>query len=298
MNQIYNLKNGRTLEVISMHGYCFGVKRALNIVVDTMNNNEIERPIYLLGNLIHNKIVTNELKNNGIITIESNNRTRFDMLDDIKKGTVIFSAHGISTRVYQKALDKKLNIVDASCKMVKLIHSKVIQYIKDGYSVIYIGKKNHPECEAILEEGNNIYLVTNISDVYNTNIDSDKIYVTNQTTLSSLETKDIYECIKKKYPNAILDNKICNATTERQLALLDQKNKDLIIIVGDILSSNTKSLYKIAKDDLKTEALLIESSEDLKNIDLNKYKNISITSGASCPEEIFNEVIEYIKESD
>ena len=213
MDQIIELKNNRKLTIIEQHGYCFGVKRALNIVYETIDNKDIKRPIYLLGNLIHNKIVTNKLTELGVITIDKPLKTRLELLDEIDCGTVIFSAHGVSRAVYKKANDKGLNIVDASCKMVKLIHTKVINYTNNGYQIIYIGKKNHPECEAILQEGKNIYLVSNKTDLDNLNILNDKIYVTNQTTLSSLETKELYDLIQKKYPNAIIDNKICNEKT-------------------------------------------------------------------------------------
>ena len=298
MDQIIELKNNRKLTIIEQHGYCFGVKRALNIVYETIDNKDIKRPIYLLGNLIHNKIVTNKLTELGVITIDKPLKTRLELLDEIDCGTVIFSAHGVSRAVYKKANDKGLNIIDASCKMVKLIHTKVINYTNNGYQIIYIGKKNHPECEAILQEGKNIYLVSNKTDLDNLNILNDKIYVTNQTTLSSLETKELYDLIQKKYPNAIIDNKICNATTIRQTALLNQTNSDFIIIVGDKLSSNTKSLLEIAKTNLGKDAILIETFRDLENIDLNKYQHISITSGASCPEEIFNSIVDYIKNKD
>jgi len=295
MNQIYK-NSTKEIEVINPHGYCAGVNRAIKIALDIVNKEDTLKPIYLLGNLIHNKIVTKKLSDLGIITILPNGRTRYEMLDDIESGTVIFSAHGISNRVREKAKNKGLNIIDASCGKVLVIHKRVLDYVNKNYDILYIGKKGHPECEAILEESNKIHLITSIEDVINSNIKSDKIYVTNQTTLSRIDTKHIYDEIEKKYPNAILDNNICNATTVRQEALMNQKGKDLCIIVGDKLSSNSNSLKKISEDYSHVKSILVESSNDLNLEELKKYHNISITSGASTPEDVFEAIIKKLLE--
>jgi 4-hydroxy-3-methylbut-2-enyl diphosphate reductase len=280
------------VEILNPHGYCQGVKRAISIALDAANNKDLPKPIYVLGNLIHNKIVSASLEKKGIITINENGRSRLQMLDDIKEGTVIFSAHGVSNKVREKAKEKKLNIIDASCGKVLLIHKKILEYLEKGYEIFYIGKKNHPECEAILEENKNIHLITCKNDIDSTNIHNNLIYVTNQTTLSNIETKEIYDYIKLKYPQAFLDNNICNATTQRQNAILNSKGFDACIVVGDVISSNSKRLCEIAEYK-GMKSYLIENSSEISS-EILKYDNILLTSGASTPENVLEDVYKSI----
>ncbi len=293
MNEIIKINN-KTITIINPHGYCAGVSHALKVALNTIDSTT-NRPIYLLGNLIHNKIVTKSLEDKGIITIDVKGKSRLELLDYIESGTVIFSAHGVSDKVREKALNKGLTIVDASCGKVLLIHKRVKEYLNKGYTVFYIGKKGHPEAESILEENSSIKLIETINDIDNQS-NSENIYVTNQTTLSTVDTIDIYNKIKEIYPNAVLDNNICNATSVRQEALYNLKDNDLCIVVGDMLSSNSKSLVKIAKTKSNIDSILIESENDITKDLIDKYKNIAVTSSASCPEDVFNKVIEKIKE--
>ncbi len=293
MNEIIKINN-KTITIINPHGYCAGVSHALKVALSTIDSTT-NGPIYLLGNLIHNKIVTKSLEDKGIITIDIKGKSRLELLDYIESGTVIFSAHGVSDKVREKTLNKGLTIVDASCGKVLFIHKRVKEYLNKGYTVFYIGKKGHPEAESILEENSSIKLIETIDDI-NTLVNSENIYVTNQTTLSTVDTIDIYNKIKEIYPNAVLDNNICNATSVRQEALYDLKDSDLCIVVGDMLSSNSKSLVKIAKTKSNIDSILIESENDITKDLIDKYNNIAVTSSASCPEDVFNKVIEKIKE--
>ncbi len=287
--------NKKTIKIITPHGFCGGVSHALKVTREAIDNPDTLKPIYLLGNLIHNKVVTESLTNSGVKTIDIKGKTRFELLDYIDSGTVIFSAHGVSNRVREKAKLKSLNVIDASCGKVLLIHKRVKEYISEGYQILYIGHKGHPEAEGILEEDSSIKLIEHINDIP-TNLDKCQIYVTNQTTLSIIETKEIYERIKEIYPNAILDNNICNATTLRQSALTNLEGIDLCIVVGDKLSSNSRSLVEIAKIKSNVDSILVETKEDISAEMFSKYNHIAITSSASCPEETFNKVIEKVKE--
>lgn len=287
--------NNKTIEIITPHGFCGGVSHALKVAKEAIENPNTMKPIYLLGNLIHNKIVTESLTKSGVITVDIKGKSRYELLDYIESGTVIFSAHGVSDKVRVKALNKGLNIIDASCGKVLLIHKRVKEYIKQGYQVLYIGKLGHPEARSILEEDPSIKLIQNISDIP-VNLSNELIYVTNQTTLSIIETKDIYDKIKDLYPYALLDNNICHATTERQLAVSNLKGIDLCIVVGDKLSSNSRSLVETAQNKSNVEALLIENKDDITAELLINHNHIAITSSASCPEEVFLEVIEKVKE--
>ena len=283
-----------TINKIEPQGYCNGVKRALDIVYNTLENKEIKRPIYLLGHIIHNKHVVNDLKEKGVIVIEDKSKTREELIDEINSGSVIFSAHGVSPIVYEKAKRKGLNIIDATCGNVLVVHNKIKTYLENGYTCIYIGTKKHPECEGVLGISSSIIFVSSIEDIDNININNDKIYATNQTTLSTFDIKKIFEKLKDKYSNIIIDDKICNATTIRQEAMAIQKKVDLCIVVGDMESSNTKKLAKVSKEIAHINTILCEDLNSLDKSILNGVNSISISSGASTPEYVVNEIIDYI----
>lgn len=278
---------------LSPQGYCGGVKNALNIAYNTLKDDNCPKPIYLLGSIIHNKNVIEELTNLGAILIEDKNLSREILLDKIDSGTVIFSAHGVSPNVYKKAIEKGLNIIDTTCPNVLIVQNQIKKYLKLNYKCLYIGTKGHPECEGILGISSSIILISCIEDLKYIN-KNERIYVTNQTTLSIYETNELYDYIKNNYSNAIIDNKICNATTVRQEACLKQEYVDLCIVVGDKSSSNTKKLtFACMKSNIKT--IQIENLEELKKINLDNIKSISITSGASTPDYIVNEIEMYLK---
>ena len=279
---------------IEPQGYCGGVIKALKIIDDVINNENTKKPIYLLGQIIHNSHVIDDLKSKGVIVLEDKTKKRLDLLDEIESGTVIFSAHGVEPKVYEKAKAKDLEYIDASCPYVLVVHNKIKEHLNNGYEVIYIGTKNHPEVEGVLGISNKIKFISNTSDIDNLNITSDKIYATNQTTLSIFDIEDIFKALKCKYPNIIIDDKICNATTIRQEAMKNQPDADLCIVVGDPNSSNTKKLYKVSKEIRKINTVLCE---DLESLDKNILKNVNvvnITSGASTPSYIVDEIIEYL----
>ena len=279
---------------LNPQGYCNGVKRAINICLEALENPNTKKPIYLLGSVIHNKYVNEEFIKKGAIILEDKNKTRYELLDQINEGTIIISAHGVSPKVIAKAKAKNLNIIDTTCPNVSIIHNNIIKYLNEGYTCLYIGTKKHPECEGILEINSNIININNITDINNLNINNDKIYITNQTTLSIFDTSEIYNELKNKYPNAILDNKICDSTTKRQLAVINQDKVDLCIVVGDKASSNTKKLAQIANNS-NINTILVENINDIKDYDFKNINTISITSGASTPSILVDEIIKYIK---
>lgn len=279
---------------ISPQGFCNGVKYAINILNKTIDDLNTPRPIYLLGNLIHNKVLMDEFKEKGVIVIKGGKR--YDMLDEAKSGTVIFSAHGVSPRVYDKALKKGLNIVDATCPNVLIIHNQIIKYLQNDFEIIYIGTKNHPECEGVIEISDKIHLITSLDEINSLSLNNKNIYITNQTTLSIYDIEDIYLKLKEKYPFAVVENKICQATTLRQKALLNQNDAQICIVVGDKTSSNSKKLKTVSEEKALIKSYLVETEDDL---DKNWFKNISsvsVTSGASTPSEITDRVIQRIKE--
>lgn len=280
---------------IEPQGFCGGVKRAIDIVSDTINNNNAIKPIYMLGSLIHNEHIINEFKEKGIIVLDDK-LSKEEMLDKIDSGTIIISAHGVAPHIYEIAKNKGLNIIDTTCPYVELIHQKIEKALKDNLDVIYIGTKSHPEVCGVLGIDENIHLISSEDDIYNLKLSQNNPYITNQTTLSIYDIKNFYDLLKSRFTNAIIDNKICNATTVRQEAVANQKKVDLCIIVGDKKSSNTKKLVQVAKDVAKIDSILIDSVDDLKEYNFKNITSISVSSGASTPDYLVSEVISYLEE--
>lgn len=277
---------------IEPQGYCQGVTNALRIINEALESNN---NIYSLGSIIHNDYVINDLKGKGVTTIEEKGKSRLELLDKINSGTVVFSAHGVSPLVYEKAKNKGLNIIDATCPMVHLVHKKMNEHLSQGYDCIYIGAKGHPECEGVLGISDKIHFISNIDDIKLLNINNDKIYVTNQTTLSIYDILDLFNELKNKYPNIKIDDKICNATTIRQKALANQPKCDLCIIVGDKKSSNSLKLFKVSTEIAKVNTIFVDNVNSLNKDMFNGINVVNISSGASTPSILVDEIIEYLK---
>lgn len=279
------------VEKINPQGFCKGVILALRKCVEVINNPNTKKPIYLLGMIIHNRYVCDNLKSQGVIILEG--KDKLSLLDQIDKGTVIISAHGISNKVKEKALSKNLDIIDTTCPDVKKVHDNVLKYLLDDFEVLYIGKKDHPEAVGITEESNKIHLISNLDDLDLINLDK-KYYVTNQTTLAHSDIEKYHNKILKLIPNAIIENNICLATTKREMALYNIKT-DLIVVVGDKNSSNTKKLVDVAKEKAHSKDVIhVERAHDLLNYDLTKYNHVYVTSGASTPSGIVDQVIRFL----
>ena len=273
-------------------GYCKGVVNAINIVKKTKEQYPNEN-IYILGMIVHNSYVSKQMEDLGVITLEDPNLSKEELLDTIDKGVVIFTAHGISDKIKQKALDKGLICVDASCVDVLKNKDLIKSYLDKGYDVVYFGKKKHPEAEAILSLSNNIHLVSNISDIDNLNISNVNLFITNQTTMSYLEVEDMLKLIKDKYPTCIIQKEICNATSSRQLAITNIKDGDVLYVVGDVKSNNTNKLKEIGLKYFK-KVFLISNYKEINKKDLVNENKIYVTAGASTPPILIDEVIDYL----
>jgi len=283
---------------ITPRGFCFGVVSALKIAVDAANDKSLPRPIYILGNIVHNHFISEALNEIGLITIDDKTKTRLELLDLIDCGTVIFTAHGVSDTVIKKAHDKGLYLINATCKYVNKTNDYIKEKIKNKYDVIYIGKKNHPEPEgAIGIDPEKVHLVENITDIYSLNLTNKKIAITNQTTMSYWDIELLAKKIKEIYPTAEFLNEICNATQVRQEGVLKKAiHADLTIVVGDPLSNNTNKLAHISESMAKTKSYLIESIEDINPEWLKDCQSVAVTSGASTPTAITNEVILFLEQ--
>lgn len=278
-------------------GFCYGVKNAIKIAMFTATSKDIKRPIYLLGNLVHNHHVNSYLEKIGIIIL--NGTSRLEMLDQIESGTVIFTAHGVSTEVYKKAKSKKLNIVDATCPYVNKTFKLMKEKIDEGYDLLFIGKKDHPETESAIALSNSVH-------IYNKNeitLNNQKLMLCHQTTMSSYDVSEIYQILKNKYPNLETLDMICKVTEKRQAEIqsLDNhqfKDPSLIIIIGDKTSNNSTKLYEMAKRLNKTDVLFIDNIGEIDFLSLKKYNEIFIGSGTSTPMAITNELFDILNNLD
>ena len=274
-------------------GYCKGVVNAIKIAKQTRIDNP-NKNIYILGMLVHNDYVSKELEQLGIITLDDSLSSKEELLDSINDGIVIFTAHGISEKIKNKAISKGLEYVDATCVDVLKTQNLIKEYINNGYDIIYFGKSKHPEAEAVLSISNKIHLITNIDELNNLNLSNDKVFLTNQTTMSFIEMNDLIVRAKQLYPDIIVQEEICNATSSRQLAILNLQDCDLLYVVGDIKSNNTNKLVDIAKNKGIKKVLLIQNFNDINLNDLNNVNNIYVTAGASTPPVLIDEVINHL----
>ena len=274
---------------IHPQGFCKGVINAIMITNNSLSN--AKKPIYMLGNIVHNTNIADTYKEKGIIYIND--------LKDIssKEGSIIITAHGVSQHKYNLIQKTNLDIIDATCESVKKIQNIVREKIQNGYTVIYYGLKKHAECLSILEDYDSsmFCVVEGLEDVEKLNLTNKYLFFTNQTTMGYLDTLKIIAKLREKYPYLIIEEDICSATKNRQLALINQsKDSDLIIVVGDKTSNNSISLVNISKNIIKKPCILIEKIDEIKNtisfIKENNYKNIAITSGASTPKILVNNI--------
>ncbi len=280
---------------VSPRGYCKGVVRAISIAKQCRERYP-DQPITVLGMLVHNEYVKNALALRGIRTIEDPQRNRVQLLDEVESGVVIFTAHGISDQARAKAEQKGLICVDASCPDVVRTQELVRERLNQGDEVFYIGKKRHPEAEAVCALSEHVHLITKEQDIPACAEDA-AIFVTNQTTMSVYDVRQLFEQIKARYPQAHISEEICNATRIRQQAVADLKGKhvDVLYVVGDTHSNNTKRLAQIGAQQGIPCVLLIDSIQDIEDEQLQGAEVVAVTSGASTPTYLTAQVIDYLE---
>ena len=279
------------VEILKPKAYCAGVSNAIKLAYKAREENP-NKKVYVLGMLVHNNFVVEELKKKDI-------QVALD-INEIPDGEVIiFSAHGHKRELDEIAKQKNLIVYDSVCPKVLSNIKLIEENAKAGHYVIYIGQKGHPEAEACLSLYNKVILYTNnILNNYHIEND-DSPLVINQTTLSILDIKGIHEDILKVIPNARIANEICGSTRLRQEAILSlDKDVDLIIVVGDNNSSNTRRLLEVAKaSHPEVESLMIADASELNMRTCANKNHIVISSGASTPEDIidavYNKIVNY-----
>ncbi|QFQ32884.1 4-hydroxy-3-methylbut-2-enyl diphosphate reductase [Buchnera aphidicola (Aphis fabae)] len=275
-------------------GFCAGVKRAILIVENALKI--YKRTIYVKHELVHNQYVIKKLRKKGVIFVEK--------ISDIPDNSiVVFSAHGVSKKTKEKAIKKKLIILNATCPLVTKVHKEVSKASEKSIETILIGHKGHPEVIGTLGQYNNenskIHLIESIEDINKLPIkkNNTKLNFFTQTTLSIKYTQSIIKSLKKKFPYISGPKKedICYATTNRQNAVVKLSNiTDMILVIGSKNSSNSNRLAELGRE-TGVFTKQIESFSDIKEKWIKNIKYIGITAGASAPEFLVKQVVEYLQ---
>jgi 4-hydroxy-3-methylbut-2-en-1-yl diphosphate reductase len=284
---------------ISPRGYCYGVVDALQIVRQVAKDPTMPRPIYIIGQIVHNSHAVEELTRLGAISLDGPDRA--SILEQVSEGTVIFTAHGVAPLVKRRAHERGLNCIDATCPDVTKTHDLVRDLAAQGYYILYIGKKGHPEPEGVIGEvPGHISLLEDEADVDAlklTPAQEEKLAISTQTTLSQWDTRRVIEYIKSHYPHAEVHIDICAATQTRQEAVVAQaKGADLTVVVGDARSNNTNRLVQVSEELAGVPAVRIDDLSQLKPEWLKGKKRVAVTAGASTPSQLTREVIRYLEQ--
>jgi 4-hydroxy-3-methylbut-2-enyl diphosphate reductase len=277
------------LLICQPRGFCAGVVRAIETVERALQI--FKPPIYVKHQIVHNKHVVNSLMKKGAIFIE-------DIEKVPKNSYIIYSAHGVSPEIRKQAKSRNLIEIDATCGLVMKIHEAAKRFSKMGYKIILIGHKNHVEIMGTAGEAPST-VVESIKDIKKLKFSkNEKIFYLTQTTLSIDDVEEIVKNLKKKYPKieTLKTSSICYATTNRQKALKQVSKKvDLVLVVGDPMSSNSNRLNEIAKK-RKVKSFLINEEKEIDPNWLKGVKVIGMTAGASTPEDIVQRCVLYLKD--
>lgn len=272
-------------------GFCAGVERAIEIVEAALK--QYGPPIYVRHEIVHNPRVVENLRAKGVRFVEQ--------IDQVPAGAVtVFSAHGVSRKVEQDAVDRDLRSLDATCPLVSKVHIEGRRYAERGYDIILIGHENHPEVEGTIGQiPGSVLLVSTVADVQALRVrDPAKVAYVTQTTLSVDDTRDVIEALRRRFPRIVGPDvkDICYATQNRQSAVRELASVvDVVLVVGARNSSNSNRLCEVGSDS-GTQSYLVEHPSQFDPAWLEGKKSIGITAGASTPEELVQDVIDRLRE--
>ena len=275
-------------------GFCAGVDRAIDIVERAIEL--FGAPIYVRHEIVHNRHVVDRLRALGAIFVE-------ELSEVPAKGTVIFSAHGVSSALENEAQARGLTVFDATCPLVTKVHMEVQRYARDGRDVILIGHAGHPEVEGTMGRfdtsfGGKMHLVESVADAQTLEVhDPQRLAFVTQTTLSVDDTAEIVEALRVRFPSLATPRKedICYATQNRQDAVKKLLERvDVLLVVGSRTSSNSNRLREMA-DRAKVPGYLVDGPEDLKRDWFDGKKAVGVTAGASAPELLVQQVVERLR---
>jgi 4-hydroxy-3-methylbut-2-en-1-yl diphosphate reductase len=273
-------------------GFCAGVDRAIEVV--EMALSVCEGPVYVRKEIVHNWHVIESLRARGVIFVEE--------IDEVPAGAVtIFSAHGVSPEVRQKAAAKHLQVIDATCPLVTKVHLEAIRFARQGRTVILVGHKGHEEVEGTTGEApDHIQVVGSVDEAERVEVpDPDRVAVITQTTLGVDDANQIIDVLRKRFPQLVTppSDDICYATQNRQTAVkILAQEADVVIVLGSHNSSNSRRLKEVAEG-FGTRAYLIDDDSEIDPAWLEGARCVGVTAGASAPEHLVQELVAYFRAS-
>lgn len=275
-------------------GFCSGVEEAVSLAHELCKKYQ-NKNIFMIGMLVHNKEVISHLNEIGIEILEEEDileKKHFFNEEDV----VIVRAHGTTKKIYDILANSNAKVYDAACIFVKRIRNIMKRKIEEGYEIIFLGDREHPEVKGIISHGKNIKVFANLDDLKNSSLNKrEKIFFMAQTTLSKIVYNEIKSYIESEFLNSQIGNTICGATYVRQQAVEELAAiSDIVLIVGGKNSSNTKKLYEISKE-INKKSYLLENYKDLNKSWFENVEKIGITAGASTPEKSIREIERIIK---
>jgi 4-hydroxy-3-methylbut-2-enyl diphosphate reductase len=280
----------RRVLLAAPRGYCAGVDRAVQAVEEALELHG--PPVYVRKEIVHNKHVVRQLADRGAIFV--------DQETEVPEGElVVFSAHGVAPMVHDNARRRRLRTIDATCPLVTKVHVEARKFAEQGYTIVLIGHEGHEEVEGTTGEApDSIVLVQTADDVDSLEVpDPERVAYITQTTLSVDETLEIIARLRRKFPKVVgpKSDDICYATTNRQIAVKQLAREcDLVLVIGSTNSSNSNRLVEVARE-LGTSSYLIDNSRQVREEWLDGVKTVGITSGASAPEELVEQLVEFFR---
>jgi 4-hydroxy-3-methylbut-2-enyl diphosphate reductase len=280
----------RRILLLKPRGFCAGVVRAIDVVQIALET--FGAPIYVRREIVHNRFVVNDLAAKGAIFVHD--------IDEVPEGArVIYSAHGVSPAVREISKQRKLKVIDATCPLVTKVHVEAVKFARQGYSLVLIGHRDHDEIEGTLGEApEETQVVSTVEEVAELEVPNpERVAYLTQTTLSLDEARDIIHALKAKFPKIVGPHSqdICYATENRQVAVKNVAHQaDLVLVVGSNNSSNSNRLVEVSRN-LDTIAYLIDDSEKIRSEWLENAKTVAVTAGASAPEILVQDVINYLQ---
>lgn len=280
-----------TILLANPRGFCAGVDRAIAIVEQALK--KFGAPIYVRHEVVHNKFVVDDLKAKGAVFVEE--------MDEVPQGaTLIYSAHGVPLSVRKEAEDRGLRVFDATCPLVTKVHREAVRFADEDYDILLIGHEGHEEVIGTAGEApEHIQLVDGPDDVDNVTVrDPDKVVWLSQTTLSVDETMETVRRLRERFPS-LQDppsDDICYATQNRQLAVKQMAaDCDLMLVIGSRNSSNSVRLVEVALEHGTPAGHLVDYADEIDESWLDGVSTVGVTSGASVPEILVREVLEYLE---
>jgi 4-hydroxy-3-methylbut-2-enyl diphosphate reductase len=280
----------RRILLLKPRGFCAGVVRAIDVVQIALET--FGAPIYVRREIVHNRFVVNDLAAKGAIFVHD--------IDEVPEGArVIYSAHGVSPAVREISRQRKLKVIDAACPLVTKVHVEAVKFARQGYSLVLIGHRDHDEIEGTLGEApEETQVVSTVEEVAELEVPNpERVAYLTQTTLSLDEARDIIHALRAKFPKIVGPHSqdICYATENRQVAVKNVAHQaDLVLVVGSNNSSNSNRLVEVSRN-LDTIAYLIDDSDKIRSEWLENAKTVAVTAGASAPEVLVQDVINYLQ---